>query len=1013
MSHETQTDLKVFIFAIRQGWLENVAQTGEQIGRRSDVTHSPSNVMRFKSNKHYFQVSPVLPAQGWNISPWRGKQFRLHPPFIAKNFLAGALRFLENAAVGRNSIRKFVYDYGQLLVGWIQLLLNPVAAAFIVAFLCAEAGWSDSFWLLIFAPALYLLWLLIFLILAALETTLVALFFKRPARYHQKEDGWFNPQFLICWMLYNTRFTLDSLPLVKRLSQIPQLKRLVMRAVSPRVFIGKDAWIGGTIWDADVTFIGPGAVLGADSKIVAHNLVRTPDGFLLYHSAPITLGANCVVGGDARIEMGVTIGDGSIVEPHSHVLAFTKIPPGEVWGGNPAVFHGKREQSPAKPAPTAAPSAPDNELAIRRLIAGALSLPVETISRETSTATCTAWDSIGKMAIAAAVHDRFGLNLPPEIIFSLDSVADVERAVAKNAGIKDVHKEEFSLPSNPELLPLLDPARVLAALAGKMNGSATAGGKNRVVVAATFVAQPLASALQLYSRAFGLDADAVFFDFNQMPQALLSPESPMRKNREGLNVVLVRPEDLPGKDGDQRKDAAGQFLDAIKNFATSSGCALLVSDLPPVISPERQELQTEGQELQIWWRRQLASISGVEILNFAEIIQELGTTAARDARMEREASAPYSPPVYQRLGVAIARALRKSRVPPKKVLALDCDNTLWGGVAGEDDLDGIQLGEDAAGRGFTALQTKILALKQRGILLALVSKNLADDVWDVIENHPRMILRRKDFAAARINWRPKSENLRALAEEFNLGVDSIVLLDDNPAERLEVETNCPQVTVVPLPPQTERHAEILSRLWCFDGAGETREDERRNRFVFQEIQRKQFQQSANLESYLHSLELKTVMRAAAEQELPRVAQLLQKTNQFNLSLKRRTLPETRALRPAHDIWVMSASDRFGDYGLVGVCIARREGECLLLDSFLMSCRALGRGVEEAFLHGIAQKARSAGAKYLRGEFVAGARNEPMKNFLQKSGFTQVKDGVYELDLHHAPPAPAHLHLEIG
>ena len=146
-------------------------------------------------------------------------------------------------------------------------------------------------------------------------------------------------------MLYNRRFMLDSLPLVKHLSHIPLFTRLVMRAASPRVFVGKDAWIGGTLWDADVTFIEPGAILGADSKIVAHNLVRTPDGFLLYHSAPITLfGANCVVGGDARIEMGVTVGDGAIVEPHSHVPAFTKIPPGEVWGGNPAVFHGKREQ---------------------------------------------------------------------------------------------------------------------------------------------------------------------------------------------------------------------------------------------------------------------------------------------------------------------------------------------------------------------------------------------------------------------------------------------------------------------------------------------------------------------------------------------------------------------------------------------------------------------------------------------------------------------------------------------
>ena len=178
---------------------------------------------------------------------------------------------------------------------------------------------------------------------------------------------------------------------------------------------------------------------------------------------------------------------------------------------------------------------------------------------------------------------------------------------------------------------------------------------------------------------------------------------------------------------------------------------------------------------------------------------------------------------------------------------------------------------------------------------------------------------------------------------------------------MEVEANCPPVTVLPLPAQPDRYAEILARLWCFDGAGETREDQERGDYSLQEIQREQFRKKSSdgLESYLASLELKAVMQRASEEELARVSQLLQKTNQFNLSLRRRTLPETRALLPVHDIWVMSASDRFGDYGLVGVCIARRDDESLFLDSFLMSCRALGRGIEEAFLHGIAQHAHSA------------------------------------------------------
>ena len=286
------------------------------------------------------------------------------------------------------------------------------------------------------------------------------------------------------------------------------------------------------------------------------------------------------------------------------------------------------------------------------------------------------------------------------------------------------------MPKNTELLPLLDPALTLAALARESSEPSQPAKKIRVVIAATFVAQPLASALQLYSRAFGLNADVTFFDFNQVPQALLSPDSPMRKNCEGINVILVRPEDLPGK------AVAEQYLAAIKNFATTCGWSLLVSDLPPVLFEDKSEAA-----LPAFWRQELATIPSVQILNFAEIIEELGKAASRDVEMEREASTPFSPAVYQRLGIAIARTLRKSALPSKKVLALDCDNTLWGGVVGEDGRDGIQLGDDTAGRGVVALQSKILTLKKRGILLALVSKNISDDVWDVIENHPQMLLR--------------------------------------------------------------------------------------------------------------------------------------------------------------------------------------------------------------------------------------------------------------------------------
>jgi FkbH-like protein len=905
--------------------------------------------------------------------------------------------------------RLFLRQTCQVLVGIVQVLFNPVAAATTLAVLCSHLHWSSSPWVwLAMAPILYLVWLILFLVFAALETTLVAPFFKRPDRECWRQHDWPSLQFSICWMFYKRLYILATLPLVPFLLELPLFNRLVLRAYSPRLSVGKDVWIGGAILDPDITHIGSGVVIGASSRIVAHSHLRKPNGDSIYQSAPIVLGDHCVIGGAAQVELGAKIGEGAIIEPASRVLPFTVVPPGEIWGGSPAVFHGKRE-NPTAPHPTAQKDSPlKNETAVRRLIADALGMPVDAISPETGVRDCPGWDSLGKMAIAAAMHTRFGLQLPPETIFALNSVQDVADAVLARSSQPAAGADDCSLPSNPELLPLLDSTQVLAALAKRAEAADISGPRKKVPVriAATFVAQPLASALQHYARAFGLEAEVSFFDFNQVPQALLSPASPWRANRQGLNVILVRPEDLPDNPPQDRQMAAGQLIDAIRSFVADTGGDLLVGDLPPMLSRK-----ADIQPLQIWWRQQLAAVSGVEILDFAGIVADIGHVAAADVRMEQAASAPYSAAVYCQLGVGIARALRKRHFPAKKIVAVDCDNTLWGGVVGEDGSEGIQLGEDAAGRAFRAFQSELLALKERGVLLALVSKNLADDIWNVLDHHPGMILRRKDFAAAKINWQSKPENLRQLAAELNLGLDSFVFMDDNPAERLEVEACCPQVTVVPLPSQPALYAATVSRLWLFDGAGETSEDKARNDFVLQENARRESQSSAgSLQSYLASLELKVSVRQAAESDLPRVVQLLQKTNQFNLSLRRHTLTDVQALLSDHALWTMTARDRFGDYGMIGLCISKRQSDSLFLDSYLMSCRALGRGLDQAFLHVIARQAGNAGLEFLRGRFVEGPRNQPMKQFLETSGFKRNDEGLCELEISRCPSLPPQIQL---
>jgi FkbH-like protein len=244
--------------------------------------------------------------------------------------------------------------------------------------------------------------------------------------------------------------------------------------------------------------------------------------------------------------------------------------------------------------------------------------------------------------------------------------------------------------------------------------------------------------------------------------------------------------------------------------------------------------------------------------------------------------------------------------------------------------------------------------------------------------------------AARINWRPKSENLRELAEELNLGLDAFVFLDDDPAVRLEVEANAPGVTVVPLPRDPALYGPTLARLWCFDAAATTSEDRGRAHMMQQERERRNGREAASdLATYLQSLRLRGRMRPAQERDLPRVAQLTQKTNQFNLSLRRRGVADLKALGPRYAVHVIEASDRFGDYGLIGVCIlaGAEDGSGVYeLDTFLMSCRALGRGLEDAALHEMLGVVRAGGGRRLHAPFVAGPRNQPVRAFLERNGF---------------------------
>jgi FkbH-like protein len=653
------------------------------------------------------------------------------------------------------------------------------------------------------------------------------------------------------------------------------------------------------------------------------------------------------------------------------------------------------------------------------IIAHATRLCPEEITEDLNSDNCMTWDSLAQMSIAASLYDRFNIRIAAEQIFKLNSRQSIEQFIAVHADktlsessdTTSTAKQTVEIPYNPELLPLYEPDTATQALARRFQEAAQEG-ERKIVIAATFTAQPLGSTLELWCRAFGMPFSVEFGEFNQLEQTLLSPVSVFINNPNGLNVVLTRPEDLISDEDQDGMIRASQLLDAINSYAVNKK-GLIVSNLPPAVSPFFHGKHQQVEKLRFWWLEQLGKIEGIQILDVARLMEEVGRQNSQDASLEAIARAPYSQIVYQRLGIAITRLVRGRFLPAKKVLALDCDGTLWGGILGEDGIDGIALSNDYPGRSFRLFQEMLLELKKRGILLVLVSKNEEADVWNVFEHHPEMILRREDIAGHRINWQKKSANLQELAEELNLGLDSFVLVDDSPVERLEVETNASEVMVVPMPKEPAHYVETLSKLWCFDSSSITVEDSIRTQLMAQEQQRRELQQStSSIDSYLESLQLVVEIRSAEERDLPRVAQLTQKTNQFNLSLVRRSLTEIQDLHKSSSILVLNLKDRFGDYGLVGVAILKQENRDLFLDTFLMSCRALGRGVEQSFLCTLFDFARQKDLKMIIAPYRSGSRNQQVKTFLLKMGFSPNQSDMLEAEVGNATQKPGHIEMRV-
>lgn len=327
----------------------------------------------------------------------------------------------------------------------------------------------------------------------------------------------------------------------------------------------------------------------------------------------------------------------------------------------------------------------------------------------------------------------------------------------------------------------------------------------------------------------------------------------------------------------------------------------------------------------------------------------------------------------------------------RKCIVLDLDNTLWGGIIGEDGFDRIDLSLKPPGMAFLEFQRVLLALYQRGIILAINSRNNEDEALKVIREHPYMVLREENFATMKINWSDKISNIKEIAEELNIGLESIVYFDDDPINRELMSKAIPQIMTVSLPDDPSLYASTLMRINDFNTLAVTSEDMKRGQMYKQEQKRIELKNSAsNVEDFLKQLEIKVTMKKANNFTIPRIAQLTLKTNQFNLTTRRYQEEDVQSFASDQTklIGCAQTKDKFGDNGITGVYIVNKnlaEKEWTI-DTFLLSCRVMGRGIEDVMLGYILNKAKEEGIIKVKAEFIPTKKNKPCEQLLPDFGF---------------------------
>lgn len=579
-------------------------------------------------------------------------------------------------------------------------------------------------------------------------------------------------------------------------------------------------------------------------------------------------------------------------------------------------------------------------------------------------------------------------NYPVTIQFHIDSTIEVRYFLKKNRFTAD-DLQQFDITFNEVIQQIIrDPFQSVMTFLPKQSDELPADPFS-IYVSSNFTDTSIKPYLNWWLEAAGFRPEIALADYNTLIQDTMSPESPLFTH-SGPSLILLKVLDLARF----RHDLSGERLEEylietvsviIRNLKKHSSsfplCIALTPEQPELI----ENLSSSRYERVISHLQSELSSSDVKLLDMRQT--HLSIDDLFDDTTNEIGHIPYTEAEYSFLASQLARALRAWKYQPFKVIVLDADNTLWQGVLGEDGVDGIKISN-----AHKMLQKFMIERRNEGFLLALCTKNNKADIDELFSSREDMVLKSSDFVSIEANWNAKSGNIREIAQELNLGLDSFIFLDDSSLEIEEVSSELPDVLALKLPEQTSQWELFLGHVWAFDTFKVTKEDRERTKMYQAESKRRKIaRQHEQQDDFIAQLNVKTEIIHAQEALLPRIEQITQRTNQFNLNGRRFTLAEVKSYieRQAQQVLALSVSDQFGEYGITGALFIRIEEKILHVDAWMLSCRVLARGVEHHVIHFLSTIASGKGVTTIRFHHIKTPKNVPIQQFLSGELFEEV------------------------